>query len=401
MDLTRQYVFHAPTRVLFGSGSVQATGREVAALGGTAALVVTDRGVVNAGLLDGVKASLAAADVSATAFDAVEPNPSIGTVNAALGAYQSGGCNAIVAVGGGSPMDVAKAVGILASNGGAITDYEGKPDAIRNDLPPFVCVPTTCGTGSEVTPFAVITDQDRHWKMSIASPREVPRVAIIDPDLFLKMPASLIAATGMDALTHAIESYTNQDVQPFADAFDIHAIRLIGNYLRPAVANGNREAMAHMAVAATMAGMGFSQNRLGIVHAISHPVTSYVGTPHGVANAILLPYVMEFNAIGAGSRIAEIGKALTGDHPQMAWNPSPQAGIQAVRALSRDVGIPETLGEVGVTEEHVAAIAADAMKSGNIRINPRRVTQHEIEQVIRNAINGAHADQRPIRQVNG
>ncbi|MDQ2784367.1 MAG: iron-containing alcohol dehydrogenase, partial [Chloroflexota bacterium] len=305
MDLTRQYVFHAPTRVIFGSGTVQTTGREVAALGGNAALIVTDRGVVNAGLLDGVRASLAAADVSATVFDAVEPNPSIGTVGAALAAYQSGGCNAIVAVGGGSPMDVAKAVGILATNGGAIADYEGKPDAVRTDLPPFVCVPTTCGTGSEVTPFAVITDDARHWKMSIASPRAVPRVAIIDPDLFLKMPAPLIAATGMDALTHAIESYTNQNVQPFADAFDIHAIRLIGTYLRPAVANGNREAMAHMAVAATMAGMGFSQNRLGIVHAISHPVTSYVGTPHGVANAILLPYVMEYNAIGAGQRMVE------------------------------------------------------------------------------------------------
>jgi len=397
MDLARQYVFHAPTRVIFGSGTVQATGREVATMGGSAALVVTDRGVVNAGLLDGVLASLTAADVSATVFDAVEPNPSIGTVTAALAVYQSGGCNAIVAVGGGSPMDVAKAVGILATNGGAIAEYEGKPDAVRADLPPFVCVPTTCGTGSEVTPFAVITDEARHWKMSIASPREVPRVAIIDPDLFLKMPAPLIAATGMDALTHAIESYTNQNVQPFADALDIHAIRLIGTYLRPAVANGNREAMAHMAVAATMAGMGFSQNRLGIVHAISHPVTSYVGTPHGVANAILLPYVMEYNAIGAGQRIAEIGRALSNDNPQMMWNASAQMGIQAVRALSRDVGIPETLGEVGVTEEHVAAIAADAMKSGNIAINPRRVSLQEIERIIRNAINGVRADQPPKR----
>jgi len=399
MDLTRQYVFHAPTRVIFGSGTVQATGREVAAMGATAALVVTDHGVVNAGLLDGVRASLAAADVSATVFDAVEPNPSIGTVNAALVAYQSGGCNAIVAVGGGSPMDVAKAVGILATNGGTIAEYEGKPDAVRADLPPFVCVPTTCGTGSEVTPFAVITDEARHWKMSIASPREVPRVAIIDPDLFLKMPAPLIAATGMDALTHAIESYTNQNVQPFADALDIHAIRLIGMYLRPAVANGNREAMAYMAVAATMAGMGFSQNRLGIVHAISHPVTSYVGTPHGVANAILLPYVMEYNAIGAGQRIAEIGRALSSDTPQMLWNVSAQMGIQAVRALGRDVGIPETLGDVGVTEEHVAAIAADAMKSGNIAINPRRASLQDIERVIRNAITGVRADQQSKNQV--
>jgi alcohol dehydrogenase class IV len=393
MDMSRQYVFHAPTRVIFGGGSVQATGREMAALGGSSALVVTDPGVVKAGLLDAVLGSLAAADIGTTVFDAVEPNPSIGTVEAAQAAYRSGGCNAIVAVGGGSPMDVAKAVGILVTNGGAITDYEGKPDAIRADLPPFICVPTTCGTGSEVTPFAVITDQARHWKMSIASPREIPRVAIVDPDLFLKMPASLIAATGMDALTHAIESYTNQDVQPFADAFDIHAIKLIGTYLRPAVANGNREAMAYMAVAATMAGMGFSQNRLGIVHAISHPVTSYVGTPHGVANAILLPYVLDYNAIGAGPRIAEIGRALGGNRGGPPWRNGPESGIQAVRALSRDVGIPETLGDVGVTEEHVADIAADAMKSGNIRINPRRVTQADIERVIRNAINGVHTEQ--------
>jgi len=397
MDLNKQYVFHAPTRVIFGGGTVQTTGREVAALGGTAALVVTDRGVVGAGLLDGVLASLAAAGVAATVFDPVEPNPSIGTVKAALAAYRSGGCDAIVAVGGGSPMDVAKAVGIIATNGGAIADYEGKPDAVRADLPPFICVPTTCGTGSEVTPFAVITDEARHWKMSIASPRAVPRVAIIDPDLFLKMPAPLIAATGMDALTHAIESYTNQNVQPFADALDIHAIRLIGRYLRPAVANGNREAMAHMAVAATMAGMGFSQNRLGIVHAISHPVTSYVGTPHGVANAVLLPYVMEYNAIGAGTRIAEIGKALSGDNPNMMWNASPQMAVQAVRSLSRDVGIPETLADVGVKEEHVANIAADAMKSGNIAINPRRVSLQDIERVIRNAMDGVRADQPPKR----
>jgi len=156
--------------------------------------------------------------------------------------------------------------------------------------------------------------------------------------------------------------------------------------------------MAHMAVAATMAGMGFSQNRLGIVHAISHPVTSYVGTPHGVANAILLPYVLEYNAIGAGPRIAEIGRALTDGQGGPPWRHSPQAGIDAVRALSRDVGIPETLGEVGVTEEHIPSIAADAMKSRfNIATNPRRVTLRDIEQVIRNAISGVHPEQRGRR----
>lgn len=391
MDLSRQYTFHAPTRIIFGNAAVQATGRELALLGAKSALVVTDKGVVNAGLLDAVLASIAASDVKTTVFDTVEPNPSITTVESAFAAYQSAGCNALIAVGGGSPMDVAKAVGILATNGGAISDYEGKPDAVRNDLPPFLCVPTTCGTGSEVTPFAVITDEERHWKMSIASAREIPRVAIIDPDLFVKMPAALIAATGMDAMTHAIESFTNQDAQPFADALDIYAIRLIGRYLRPAVANGNREAMAHMAIAATMAGIGFSQNRLGIVHAISHPVTSYVGTPHGVANAILLPYVLEYNMIGAADRIAEIGHALSSGIPGNGSDGTAQAGIMAVRQLSTDVGIPATLGDVGVNDDHIPAIAADAMKSRfNIAINPRRVTQKEIETVIRNAIHGVH-----------
>jgi len=390
MDLSRQYVFQAPTRIIFGKDAVQATGREIANLGGTNALVISDSGVVKAGLLEAVLASAAAADVRTSVFDAVEPNPSIGTVEAASALYRSAGCDCLIAVGGGSPMDVAKAVGIVATNGGAITDYEGKPDAITANLPPFVCVPTTCGTGSEVTPFAVITDEARHWKMSIASPREIPQVAIIDPDLFVKMPASLIAATGMDALTHAIESFTNQDTQPFADALDIYAIKLIGKYLRPAVANGNREAMAYMAIAATMAGIGFSQNRLGIVHAISHPVTSYVGTPHGVANAIILPYVMEYNKIGAGERIAEVGAALQ-PSPSGNGSHSAESGIDAVRQLSRDVGIPATLGDVGVTEEHVASIAMDAMKSRfNIAINPRRVTQPDIERVIRHAISGTH-----------
>jgi alcohol dehydrogenase class IV len=386
MDLDKQYVFQARTRVVFGRDAVQATGRELAALGGTKAFVVTDKGVVNAGLLEPVLAAAAAADITTTVFDTVEPNPSIRTVEVAEAKYREAGCDCLIAVGGGSPMDVAKAIGVVAANGGGISDYEGKPAAVKNELPPFVCVPTTCGTGSEVTPFAVITDEERHWKMSIASPYEVPRVAIVDPDLFVKMPAPLIAATGMDALTHALESFTNQGAQPFSDALDIYAIKLIGRWLRPAVANGNREAMAYMAVAATMAGIGFSQNRLGIVHAISHPVTSYVGTPHGVANAVILPYVMDFNAIGCREKLGDVADALTDGE----WTyPDPdRAAIDAVMQLSRDVGIPRTLADVGVQSEHIKDIAADSMKSGNILINPRRVTEKDIEQVIRNAIGG-------------
>lgn len=388
MELAKQYTFFAPTRIVYGADAVAKSGAEARALGGTTALVVTDSGVIGAGLLDGVLASAKAADIRTVVFSEVEPNPSITTVGKAVQLYRDNDCDCLIAVGGGSPMDTAKAAGIVIGNGGAIADYEGKPGAVTKDLPPFLCVPTTCGTGAEVTPFAVITDEERHWKMSIAAPRAIPRVAIIDPALFTKMPPGLIAATGMDALTHAIESYTNQTVNPFSDALDLHAIKLIGKYLRPAVAHAGAEAMAHMAIAATMAGIGFSQNRLGIVHAISHPVTSYVGTPHGVANAILLPYVMEFNAIGCMERLKEIGEALGEDLDGMALADAADLAIDAVRRLSTDVGIPETLAEVGVTEEHVAKIAADAMKSGNVAINPRRVTQREIERVVRNAMSG-------------
>ncbi len=236
-----------------------------------------------------------------------------------------------------------------------------------------------------MTPFAVITDHARSWKMSIASPRAIPAVAIVDPALYLGLPPALIAATGMDALTHAIESYTNRLVQPFSDALDLQAIRLIDRSLRPAVANANRAAIADMAIAVTLAGLGFAQNRLGIVHAISHPVTSYVGTPHGVANAILLPYVLEYNAIGCGERLHDVALAL-GATPGTPVDP--QAAISAVRRLADDMGIPHTLGAVGVTEAHVERIATDAMKSGNVPINPRRVTRDDILGVIRHALTG-------------
>lgn len=387
MDLSRLYTFYAPTRLVFGKDAVARTGEEIVALGGHTALIVTDPGVIAAGLLEPVLLACAGSDVHTVIFDAVEPNPTASTVEAAIARYREAGCDCLIAVGGGSAMDAAKAAGIVIANGGAPRDYEGKPEAIAKDLPPFLCVPTTCGTGSEVTPFAVVTDTERYWKMSLASPRAIPKVAVIDPALFVKMPAPLIAATGMDALTHAIESYTNRDVEPFSDALDLHAIKLIGRYLRLAVAQAHPEAMAYMAVAATMAGIGFSQNRLGIVHAISHPVTGYVGTPHGVANAILLPYVLEYNRIGCMERLREIGEALGEDLSGLSLPDAAGLAIEAVRRLARDVGIPETLAEAGMREEHIASVTDDAMKARvNIAINPRRVNREQMEGVIRAAM---------------
>jgi alcohol dehydrogenase len=382
-------MFHAPTRVVFGRNTVQQVGEEALRLGATTVLVVTDPGVVQASLLEPVLASLTASGIAAEVFNAVEPNPSTHTVETAAAAYRTAGCDALLAVGGGSPMDAAKAVGILVSNGGALQEYEGKPEAIVNDPPPLLCVPTTCGSGSEVTPFAVVTDEARRFKMSIASPKIIPRSAIVDSSLLVSMPASLIAATGMDALTHAIESYTNRLAQPFSDALDLQAIRLIGRSLRVAVEEGSPDALGDLAVAATMAGMAFAQNRLGIVHAISHPVTAHSGTPHGVANAILLPYVMAFNAPYCADRLRDIAQAL--EWETSPSRPSPEDAVELVRQLAFDVGIPATLADAGVREEQVEIIAADAMRSGNVPINPRSVDQQEIIQVIRSALDGARS----------
>ncbi|MCL5109278.1 MAG: iron-containing alcohol dehydrogenase [Chloroflexi bacterium] len=384
-DPRRIYTWEMPARLVFGAEAAKQVGQELRALGGGKVLVVTDKGIVKAGLLEGVLASLRKVEMPAVVFEDVEPNPSVPCVEKAFALYQAEKCDCLVGLGGGSSMDTAKAVGVLATNPGKITDYEGMYK-VKNSLPPFVAIPTTCGTGSETTFMAVITDLDRKFKFAVGSPLNLPKVALIDPLMLVNLPGPIVAATGMDALTHAVESYTNANVQPVSDALDIQAIRMIGKSLRGAVANGNLNDIANMVLGSTIAGMGFTNTRLTLVHAMSHPVSAHAGTPHGIANAILLPYVMEYNLIGATERFAEVAWALGEDTRGLTAMEAAELAVEAVRRLMIDVGIPLSLKAVGVTAEMVPVLADDSMKSGNVPLNPRRASRQDVAEIFQRAL---------------
>ena len=386
MDLTRTFTWEIPTRLIFGPGSSRQAGEQLRRLGGTKALVVTDPGVEAAGILGGIFEALAAAGLSHALYAKVEPNPSIRCVEEAAAKFTEEGCDCLLGIGGGSSMDTAKAAGVLVANPGAdLRQMEGT-GKVPGPIPPMIAVPTTCGTGSEVTVATVITDTERHYKIPILSPFLSPKVALIDGSLLTRLPGPVVAATGMDALCHAIESYTNLNTNPISDALDLKAISIISEWIRPAVANANLEAMSHMVLAATMAGMGFSNTRLTIVHSMSQPVGGHYGVPHGVANAILLPLVMEYNLIGNPHRFADIARAMGEDTTGLTTMEAARLSVQAVRELSRDIGIPESFKAFGVQEESIPALVEDSMKSGNVPVNPVRVTREAMAEILRKSM---------------
>jgi alcohol dehydrogenase class IV len=378
------FSFEAPARVTFGAGAVGQFPELIAGFGNRA-LVVSDPGIAKAGILDRVLGFLRDAHVSADAFTNVEPNPSVETVEAAHTLYRKSDASFVVSVGGGSSMDVAKVVAVLAAHGRNVRDYEGI-GKVPGPVVPTVAIPTTAGTGSEVTVFAVITDRQRKFKMTIGSPFLVPHVAICDPALSLSMPKSLTAATGMDALTHGIECYVNKVHNPIAKTLALESIRMIGRALRTAYDSGtDLQARSTMLLGSTMAGMAFTRTRLGNVHAMSHPLGAFFDVPHGVANAILLPYVMEWNLPSSHETYPQIAAAMGEQVDGMSRERAAEKAVDAVKRLSRDVGIPERLRAVGVTRDAIPAMGQDAMKSGNILVNPRPTTYDDIVQLFETA----------------
>jgi alcohol dehydrogenase class IV len=386
MDLNRIFTWEMPAKLVVGPGCSRQVGQQLRSLGGSKVLLVTDRGVEGAGVLSGILESLSEAGVGHTIYNGVEPNPSVRCVEESVALYKSEGCNCLLAVGGGSSIDTAKAAGAVLSNPDVELKAMEGVGKIPNPLPPLVAIPTTCGTAAEVTVAAVITDTERHYKMAILSPMLVPKLGLIDGALLTKLPGPIVASTGMDALCHALESYTNLNTNPISDGLDLQAISMIGKWLRPAVANGNLEAVSNMVVASTIAGMGFANTRVTIVHAMSHPVSGFHGVPHGVANAVLLPYVMEFNLIGNPHRFADIARALGEDTSGLTVMEAARLSVSAVRELSWDVGIPETFESYGVTEEHLEAMIEDTFKSGNILINPVRVNRDHVREIYRRSM---------------
>ena len=377
MNWQEVFTFQAPATITFGPGAIAKLPELAAGFGGRA-LVVSDPGVAKAGILPRILALLSDAGIGAEPFTDVEPNPSVETVNAAVDRFRRTRASFVIGAGGGSAMDVAKVVGALGAHGGTVHDYEGIGKVPAPGVP-VAAIPTTAGTGSEVTIFSVITDRERRFKMTVGSTHIVPQVALCDPELTLSMPQPLTAATGMDALTHAIESYVNTAHNPIAKTFALEAMRLIGRSLRTAYANGrDLRARTEMLLASTMAAMAFTRTRLGNVHAMSHPVGAHFDVPHGVANAVLLPYVMEWNLLACYETYPAVAAALGERVEGLPRHAAAEAAVEAVRRLAGDVRIPARLRDVGVLRDGIPAMTEDAMKSGNVLVNPRLTTAADI-----------------------
>lgn len=369
---TKTFKYSPSGSVLFGNGVVAEIGREVIKLQAKKVLVVTDQGIVKAGLLTKVLEPLKVEDINFSVFDECEANPSIETVEKVAGLGRE--VDVFIGIGGGSSIDVAKAASILITNGGKIQDYEGI-NLVKIPPIPVIAVPTTAGTGAEVTPFAVITDKTRHWKMAIGSPYNIPSLAICDPELTITLPPFLTASTGMDALTHAIEGFVSLANNSVSEALAFKAIELISGNLREAVAKGdaNIDARYNMMLGSTMAAMAFTNTILGIAHSMAHPLGGVFNIPHGVANAIVLPVVMEFNLIGNPEKFVKVAVAMGENVEGLNKMEAATRSVKAVRELSQDVGIPR-LGELGVKESDIPILAEEAMKGGDRWTNPRNTT---------------------------
>lgn len=372
--------FKVPPLIVTGIGSVKEVGVLVKNLG-RKALLVTDHNLEKIGLLEEIKKSLEKAHISYAIYNQVNTEPTTEHVEEGLKAFKESKADFLIALGGGSPIDAAKAISILFSNEGKISDYMGA-NKIPESGPPLVAIPTTAGTGSEVTQFTIITDTSRDVKMLIASPYLIPRLALLDPLLTIQMPPKITAATGIDALTHAIEAYVSLKAQPLSDTLALDAIKLISKNLRPAWANGdNLEARCNMLMGALEAGIAFSNSSVALVHGMARPLGAYFHIPHGISNAVLLPTVMEFSIPGNPQRYAEIAQAMGEIIEGLSTLDAAYLAARVLKRLNADLKIP-SLRELGVDEKKfnsvVTQMAADALASGSPGNNPRKATQEEI-----------------------
>lgn len=353
----KAFEFVLPTQIKYGKGIVKTVAGEVKRLGCQKPMVVTDQGLIKAGLVKEVTDSLERENVMYTIFDQIEPNPRDTTVQNAYEQARKDGADMLIAIGGGSSMDTAKAIGVLMTHGGKINDYEGL-DKITKPICPLMAILTTVGTGSEVTFWSVITDTTRHFKMSVGSPLIAANITLVDPDMVAHLPAPMVAATGMDTLTHAVEGYTCTLSEPITDACGIYAIRMIGDHIRDAVA-GDEEARGRMLLASLIAGICFGNSDIAGVHCMGEALGGLYDTPHGVSMAILLPYVMEYNYKSDYNKFSEIATALGADTTGLTPEQAAPLSVEAVRKLNRDLEIP-TLKDVGTKEEDLPELAKRA-----------------------------------------
>ncbi|CRL59316.1 1,3-propanediol dehydrogenase [Proteus vulgaris] len=383
----RMFDYLVPNVNFFGPGAISVVGERCKLLGGKKALLVTDKGLraLKDGAVDKTIGYLKEAGIDVVVFDGTEPNPKDTNVLEGLAMFRKEQCDMIITVGGGSPHDCGKGIGIAATHEGDLYNYAGI-ETLTNPLPPIIAVNTTAGTASEVTRHCVLTNTKTKVKFVIVSWRNLPSVSINDPMLMIGKPAGLTAATGMDALTHAVEAYISKDANPVTDASAIQAIRLISRNLRQAVALGtNLKARENMAYASLLAGMAFNNANLGYVHAMAHQLGGLYDMPHGVANAVLLPHVLRYNLIANPEKFADIAEFMGENVVGLSVMDAAERAIAAIARLSADIGIPQHLGELGVKESDFPYMAEMALKDGNAFSNPRKGNEKEIIEIFRQA----------------
>lgn len=372
------FSFTIPQNIKFGAGTLDLLPDLAKELGKSKGYIISGPHLNKIGMVAKCRKALKSAGMESECFTETEGNPSTDTVVKATEGFKKSKADFIVAFGGGSPLDVAKAVAVLATYGGNIVDYEGA-GKVMGPVVAMIAIPTTAGTGSEVTAFSVITDHSRNYKLTVVSNYLLPAYVILDPDLIATVPANTAAACGIDAMVHALEAYISKAASPFSDIFAREALRLIGGSIRDYVADrSNPAACESMTVGSLFAGIAFSHARLGNVHAMSHPVSAYFDVPHGVANAILLPTVVDFNKDAADPEKYRYIYGCISKDMGADINFTPDMLATEIRMLNYELGILPTLSDIGVTSDKFEQMADDAMKSGNIQCNPQFTMKNDI-----------------------
>lgn len=384
--MTKVNTFFSPNKVILGNGTVAQAGEEAGKLGAKKVLIVTDAGVVKAGLVQGLEESLKAQKIKFGIYSQVKAEPEARIVDECVKAVCADGYDIIIGIGGGSSLDVAKGAAIMATNEGKIVDYSGT-DLIPLRGLPKILIPTTAGTGSEVTRAIIITDDSDNSKKAVFSDFALPDVAIIDPLLTLSMPLVVTADTGIDALVHAVETYVSVKATPFSDVLAIEAINLIAENLPVAYVRGdNIEARFNMSLAATLAGMAFTSGGLGAVHALAYPLDTEFHLSHGRSNAVMLPYVVDYNKIGSLSKYADIAEVMGEDMEGLSEYEAAESLVSCLFRLIEDVSIPTRLSDYGVSRDDIPKLVAGGMKQKRLFVpNPRNLTEEDVNNIYESA----------------
>ncbi|KAB2784213.1 iron-containing alcohol dehydrogenase [Brucella anthropi] len=383
----KSFTYHIPTQIEFGNGLIAKLPNYVRSLKASRAIVVGDPGVERAGLVEKVSSILKAGGIETVVFTDVESDPATRSVDEGVVLGKDHKADVVVGIGGGSALDTAKAIGLMLTNKGNIRDYVGI-DKVPLAGAPVIAVPTTAGTGSELTIWSVLSDKVQKVKISVGSTLNCAKIALLDPELTLSLPSAITATTGMDALTHALESYVNTATQPISEAMSEQAMVLIAKSLRTAVNDGsNLEARGDMLLASTIAAMAFNNTRLGVVHAFAMPLGAKFGIPHGLVNAIMLPEVMRFNHLSNAKKFARIAEIFGEDVSGLSAEQAALLSVDAISKLRADVGISAKLSNFGVTPERLDEVVEEALQSGNVPVNPRQPTHDDMRALLQAELN--------------